>query len=55
MKCAEYFYNLNEAKDFYEQMKNAAWNAVPELNDVPEKDDEGNETWIVFYNPKPII
>jgi hypothetical protein len=53
MKCAEYFYNLEEARDFYNLMLNAGWNAKPEFNETSQFDDENNETWVVFYNPKP--
>lgn len=54
MKCAEYFYNLESAREFYNSMLVADWDAESEFDETSEFDDENNETWIVFYNPKPI-
>lgn len=59
MKCCEYFYSEDLAKEY---IKTLWWiDANPELIETQEPDDDGEGTtredgkiWLVYFNPKPM-
>jgi len=58
MKCCEYFYSEESAKEY---MKEITWkNADVELVETYEPNDDEPEKaytekiWVVYFNPKPL-